>query len=261
MIGVGVLRGALAFGLGLAGGIVVLAVLTYAYPELWLPVAFGGLGSGLMFLEPWAVKRGIVWPLSIGLIAAVTSGWFATATGSSRQIDVMFGPSLIFLPIVGGAFLVFVVVQWRMPAKQRRAGWWMLVTVTMAYIVSMASSSVGGAGRMVTFLTHYLHMSLDDAHQVVHIVRKSIHFSFYGFLGCTARNAAANAGEKMAVVLRYGLLWTLLVASFDEFRQSSQPGRNGSIYDVMLDMAGAIVFLAILTWFASKSQGSRKLSS
>ena len=58
----------------------------------------------------------------------------------------------------------------------------------------------------------------------------------------------ALLASTRAAPLRPALLtlaWVLSVATVDEIRQASSPGRTGSAWDVALDLSGGILALAL----------------
>jgi VanZ family protein len=78
-------------------------------------------------------------------------------------------------------------------------------------------------------------------------VRKGAHVSEYGVLGALAERALAaapvpSAGPVRAV--RAGAL-VLVVAATDEGLQARRPERTGSALDVVLDLAGAALGVAL----------------
>jgi len=72
------------------------------------------------------------------------------------------------------------------------------------------------------------------------IVRKFSHVVAYGIEGALMLRAARSGrrGHEMRWIVA-ALLWTLLIASLDEFNQSFSIWRSGSPEDVVLDMTGA----------------------
>jgi VanZ family protein len=82
-----------------------------------------------------------------------------------------------------------------------------------------------------------------------YLFRKATHLVVYGILGALAWRA--GRGRFVALAL------CLLVASADEWRQSESAARSGSVWDVLLDLAGAAiaVFIAVpwlRAWFAAR---------
>lgn len=73
------------------------------------------------------------------------------------------------------------------------------------------------------------------------LVRKNAHFMVFGILALLFYRAINPSRHK------YMLAWvfTTLYALSDEWHQAFVPGRSASIRDVILDSAGALMFLAI----------------
>ncbi|GAB0166961.1 VanZ family protein [Lysinibacillus sp. CTST325] len=74
------------------------------------------------------------------------------------------------------------------------------------------------------------------------LVRKLTHF--VGF-GCIALGIFFAWGKRRFAA-GVAIVGTALIATLDEFRQSFTPGRMMSVQDVILDTAGAIVFVGIV---------------
>jgi VanZ family protein len=123
------------------------------------------------------------------------------------------------------------------------AGRALLPLFACCWLVAFFSSSTGAAGHMLSFAMRHLGLSRPSAEELVLVVRKTIHFCFYGTLAVFAFRAARAGGLKSA--LAYALLFALAHASFDELRQSSYSDRTGSFWDVLLDMGGAVTFAGV----------------
>jgi VanZ family protein len=75
-----------------------------------------------------------------------------------------------------------------------------------------------------------------------HIIRKTGHFAGYGTLSFLFfRALRATVTTKRAQLWIWSIALTAVVASLDEWHQTFLPSRTGSIYDVMLDTAGAML--------------------
>jgi VanZ family protein len=100
--------------------------------------------------------------------------------------------------------------------------------------------------------------------QVHHLIRKTGHFVGYGAVSLAFFYSWRQTLHRMAI--RHWTLWrrasvlavlcTLLVAGLDEYHQSFLPSRTSSVFDVGIDLCGAIVFqlLLLLTiqWFTRR---------
>jgi VanZ family protein len=76
------------------------------------------------------------------------------------------------------------------------------------------------------------------------LIRKTAHVSEYAVLATLWRRA--TGGTWIALAL------SIMTASLDEFRQLFTPGREGSVYDVLLDGTGAGVALALISALRSR---------
>jgi VanZ family protein len=84
-----------------------------------------------------------------------------------------------------------------------------------------------------------------DFLNAVHIlIRKTAHVSEYAVLGILWRRATGVTWIALAL--------SILTASLDEFRQLFTPGREGSLYDVLLDGTGAAAALALVSALRSR---------
>lgn len=71
------------------------------------------------------------------------------------------------------------------------------------------------------------------------LVRKLIHFIGFGCIALGLYFALGN--RRFAAII--AIISTIVIAMLDEFRQSFTPGRTMSGQDVLVDTAGAIVFV------------------
>lgn len=132
----------------------------------------------------------------------------------------------------------------------------MVVVIVLTTILAYVSSARGGAGNMITWFMSHLGWDRGTAETGVLLVRKTIHFVFYGTFAYVAlRFARLNATNRGATIA-FALLFALLHATFDELRQGDIPSRTGSAWDVGLDMLGAAAFVGI----ASRAPQKRKAS-
>jgi VanZ family protein len=100
--------------------------------------------------------------------------------------------------------------------------------------------------------------------EVHHLIRKTGHFVGYGAVSLAFFYSWRQTLHRMAI--RHWTLWrrasvlavlcTLLIASLDEYHQSFLPTRTSSVFDVGIDLCGAIVFQSLLLltiqWFSRR---------
>lgn len=87
-------------------------------------------------------------------------------------------------------------------------------------------------------------------------VRKLAHFGVYfvlAFFAARAFTGSFNETLKKYWII-FSMMFAVLVASIDETNQSFNSSRTGSIYDVLLDAAGAAASLALYHIFKRQSR-------
>ena len=129
---------------------------------------------------------------------------------------------------------------------------WLPAIIGVLIICLESSNSMSSAhtGSMLQHLTWWIGCCNNwDLVFVNHILRKTGHFTGYGTLGLLFYRAWRLTGyilsihrQRMVDVI-LSLACTLVVASADEFHQSFLPSRTGLPQDVLLDTAGATLFL------------------
>ncbi|MGB9414755.1 MAG: VanZ family protein [Acidobacteriaceae bacterium] len=102
------------------------------------------------------------------------------------------------------------------------------------------------------------HFSADN-----HVLRKMGHFLGYGTLSLLFYRGRRLSGQILSIRrprladAAFSLLCTLVVASADEYHQSFLPSRTGRPQDVLLDSAGAALFLLLLQlWLRLRRRAS-----
>ena len=76
------------------------------------------------------------------------------------------------------------------------------------------------------------------------LVKKGAHFTGYALLALSYAFALGpNSGRSIFL----SFILTLLYAVTDEIHQSFVPGRHASIWDIALDISGALLALTLLT--------------
>ena len=130
----------------------------------------------------------------------------------------------------------------RNPAE-RQVYLWAVGVVLLSWLVAFFSSPSGSSGGMTRLAMRLFHLPRSEAENVVFWTRKCIHFTFYGTLSWFSFRwlTASGLAVKAAVVAALGI--ALVHACYDEGRQSLFPDRTSSARDVLLDMAGAAVFV------------------
>jgi VanZ family protein len=244
-----------AFALGLVAILVLMAMATRARDGGWLPPALTLVFWALLGLLPEVRKTVPRAALTAALGGGVCALWAISEPPSLADTERFF----VFLPPLAGIVVLVAALLAPGAKLERPAQLWTraALLVALAWLVAYFSSSNGGAGGMLRFMVTSLGVPARFAETVLVPLRKTIHFTFYGCVGLAAWNLAQASlaqGPKQARRLAFGLLFALSVASFDEARQSTQPGRTGAVTDVLLDMAGAATFVGIAEFAVSRKR-------
>jgi VanZ family protein len=126
----------------------------------------------------------------------------------------------------------------------------------MAVIFSASSDrmSFQHSSRIIGPLVHWLlpHLSEQCIESIVFAVRKLAHLTEYAILGLllwrALRKPARNKPQPWEWrTAAHTVLLVMLYAATDEFHQAFVPSRQASVWDVLLDTAGAI-FALLLVW-------------
>ena len=109
----------------------------------------------------------------------------------------------------------------------------------------------GGWLSYLVFDVLHLHISPSSFHRLHNVLRKGGHVAGYGVFCVLLFNAwyhslfTSTARRLRLRCAGLALGMTLVTAMLDEWHQSFDPSRTGTIRDVGLDVAGGIIFLAI----------------
>jgi VanZ family protein len=138
-------------------------------------------------------------------------------------------------------------------------------------VIFLLSSTQGAMQNTSRFIRPLLEWLFPDAPAetitVYHaFIRKCAHFTEYAVLAFWAWRAfkgrregekeKRGKGEKGTLARNwvwFSLALVLLVASIDEFNQSFNSARTGSVYDILLDASGGLSAILFL-WFFTKKQ-------
>ena len=82
-------------------------------------------------------------------------------------------------------------------------------------------------------------------------IRKTAHFTEYAVLAFFASRAFWNSANEMLRKFWWLAAFILIftTASIDEYNQSFNPARTGSIYDVLIDLSGGLTLIIFLLFF------------
>lgn len=114
-------------------------------------------------------------------------------------------------------------------------------TATPAYT---GPSTLSLLGQVLPFLPAPVHDLLN------YLIRKAAHLTAFGILALLTRWAFLPASWAS----RGAWGFTTLYAASDEWHQTLVPGRSGTVGDVLLDSAGALLALGIWAWWQVRRQ-------
>lgn len=222
-------------------------------PVAWIiPAAWAVLGYNLPRLP------GRVHAVTVGfLLLGMTALFLYSRTREEKEV---WGPLPIYLSLyswrlfwVGMVFYLVTLTGWM---KSKVAVGPLLYLTFFALALAVLSSSIGGSGWQLAMFQN-LGLSHENAETATFYFRKSVHFTAYGLAGLAALNCAKDFGLNAQGATLWALFLVGSYATFDECRQTFVSNRTGTWTDVLLDLAGAFVFMTVLgRAFATRS--SRK---
>jgi VanZ family protein len=136
--------------------------------------------------------------------------------------------------------------------------------VLWALVIFTASSTAGASQNTSMFigplLKWFFPNESPEALAVYHgYIRKLAHFTEYGILAFLGFRAYAKS--SVVILTSFWPIWSFLtvavIASADEYNQSLNPARTGSVYDVLIDCAGGATVILVLMAFSLFSGKSR----
>jgi VanZ family protein len=134
-----------------------------------------------------------------------------------------------------------------------------LVWLGLIFIGSTDLMSAEHTSRIIGPLLRWFKPDISDMAiaQIQFIVRKMAHVSEYAILAMLIwRAIRRGTGWRLGMSILFFVVWVVcaILAASDEFHQSFVPSRSASPIDVMIDISGALVGLAICV-----AVGSRKV--
>ncbi len=241
----------------LAGFVAVLAIVGTAnafLPGFWVTVYYVTAAGILSWQMPELARRRPTPAFLASLATGVLTLWTFSATASATESRVK--PSDPFLLALGAAWVVSVAAflfsaATGKPADRRLAAW-MIPSMACGWLIAYISSNAGGAPSMIAFVERLLGLGKEAAETTVLVARKCVHFTFYGCVALLAAKMLRTAEPRTRRAIVFGILYALLLASFDELRQSGMSDRTGSFWDVLLDLSGALAFSTVFRKPASR---------
>lgn len=104
--------------------------------------------------------------------------------------------------------------------------------------------------RFIRPLLHFLFPETAEETLIIYhgFIRKFAHFAEYAVLGFWSARAFWSSSIQILQKFWFAFAFfvILFVASIDEYNQSFNVARTGSIYDVLLDCAGGLTVILLL---------------
>jgi VanZ family protein len=133
------------------------------------------------------------------------------------------------------------------------------------FFASTGAMSASNTSRIIGPLFKWLFPNITEAQLLfVHFaVRKTAHFTEYAILALLAARAFISSAQDFLrrgwFVAAFALV--VLVALLDEYHQSFNVARTGTIWDSMIDISGGATALAIFTlWHLRRRHQQEKVS-
>ena len=139
---------------------------------------------------------------------------------------------------------------------RRFVRYWMPLIIWMT-LIFLGSTDVLSAEHTSRFLIPFLRwldpeISWAALRSIQILVRKIGHLTEYAILAVLVWRALTGSNWKSSRAFTASLAACALFAASDEFHQSFVPSRTSSIHDVMIDICGALIGLAICVALTSR---------
>ncbi|HXG86593.1 MAG TPA: VanZ family protein [Pyrinomonadaceae bacterium] len=126
----------------------------------------------------------------------------------------------------------------------------LIIWIGVILFASTGSASMSETSRFIRPLLHFLFPDSPEETLIIYhgFIRKFAHFAEYAVLSFWAARAfwSSSIQTLRKFWFAFAFLAVLFVASIDEFNQSFNAARTGSIYDVTLDCAGGLTMILLL---------------
>ncbi|HYE16059.1 MAG TPA: VanZ family protein [Pyrinomonadaceae bacterium] len=137
-----------------------------------------------------------------------------------------------------------------------------VVWAGLIFLASTGNFSASNTSRFIRPLLLWLFPDITEATLLlVHFyVRKAAHFTEYAVLALLSARALLTSSRAALRTLWAPASFALVAACslLDEYQQSFQPTRTGTIYDSLLDMAGGATALAFAALWRLRARRGRR---
>ncbi len=138
----------------------------------------------------------------------------------------------------------------------------LVLWIGVIMFLSSGQASMSNTSRFIRPLLIFLFPGAPE--EILNIyhgyIRKAAHVTVYAILAFWAFRAFYQSSLTRLREFWYAFasLLVLLVAAIDETNQSYLASRSGSIYDVILDMAGGVSMILLIIFFGSYVKNYRR---
>lgn len=136
----------------------------------------------------------------------------------------------------------------------------LILWIGVIFFLSSGQASMSETSRIIRPILEFLFPGASEEMilTLLHGIRKFAHFAEYAVAGVLAARAFSTSSvpilRKFWIVISISLI--LLIAGLDEFNQSLDSSRTGSIWDALLDCAGGLTAIALYYLFAQTGHKS-----
>ena len=135
--------------------------------------------------------------------------------------------------------------------------------VGVIFFASTGNLSASNTSRIIRPLLLWLFPDITEASllQAHFLVRKTAHFTEYAVLALLAARAFLSSSDERPRRRWHAFAFALVaaVALLDEYFQSFNPARTGTVYDSLIDMSGGATAIALLViWRAHRERRAAK---
>ncbi len=222
--------------------IVLLAILIFrdnqskfVIPTVFLVSSISALYLGCKPLRDDSKTSGIL----VFWLAPLTLLWLLSERREGRDIA---STSITIELVLAGIGTILLVSK----EGLKKSDWSLFLAIFLSWAVAYLSGSSGGADQMVPYFD-FLGLSLEQLNNLIIVIRKMIHVSFYGTLGFLFLAYLSDKITNAKSLFWIPFLFCIAISIADEGRQSFMPNRGGSLSDVFLDLAATLFVLFVVT--------------
>ena len=142
----------------------------------------------------------------------------------------------------------------------------LILWIGVIFFLSSTQGAMTQTSRFIRPLLEFLFPGASEETLIIYhgYIRKAAHFVEYAMLGFWAFYAFRNSSLRFLCNFwwLYAFILILFTASIDEYNQSFNSSRTGSVYEVLIDLSGGVVMFLLLCLskrFFSKGADNKNL--